>query len=173
MMPKPISAADPTPVRVVIVTLDRHLAAAVDRARRTLLDEMPGLKLDFHAAADWRDDPAAVERCRRDIERGDIILATMLFMEDHIQPVLPALTARRETCDALVGCLSAGEVVRLTRLGGFTMGGQQGRMVSLLKRLRGSSKKPASAGAEQMRMLRRLPKILRFIPGKAQDLLHG
>jgi magnesium chelatase subunit H len=170
MMPKPISAADPTPVRVVIVTLDRHLAAAVDRARRTLLDEMPGLKLDFHAAADWRDDPAAVERCRRDIERGDIILATMLFMEDHIQPVLPALTARRETCDALVGCLSAGEVVRLTRLGGFTMGGQQGRMVSLLKRLRGSSKKPASAGAEQMRMLRRLPKILRFIPGKAQDL---
>ena len=158
------------PIRVVIVTMDRHLAGAVERAQRALRDDLPGLRLDLHAAADWRDDPAALERCRRDIERGDIVIATMLFMEEHIQPVLPWLEARREQCDALAGCLSAGEVVKLTKLGDFTMGGQQGRIVSLLKRLRGSGKKPADAGASQMRMLRRLPKILRYIPGKAQDL---
>jgi magnesium chelatase subunit H len=158
------------PVRVVIVTMDRHLAGAADRAERALREDLPGLKLALHAASDWRDDPDALERCRRDIERGDIVIATMLFMEDHIKPVLPWLEARRHQCDAMAGCLSAGEVVKLTRLGDFTMGGQQGRIISLLKRLRGSGKKPADAGASQMRMLRRLPKILRFIPGKAQDL---
>ena len=56
-----------------------------------------------------------------DIARGDIVIATMLFLEDHIRAVLPALTARREQCDAMVCCLSAGEVVRLTRIGRFDM----------------------------------------------------
>src|SRR5262249_4962810 len=39
-----------------------------------------------------------------------------------------------------------------------------------LKRLRGGHKGGASAGAQQMRMLRRIPQILRFIPGPAQDV---
>ena len=38
----------------------------------------------------------------------------------------------------------------------------------MLKRLRGSKTK--SSGAGQMAMLRRLPKLLRFLPGAAQDL---
>ena len=175
MTPKRISDADVTmacdiPVRVVIVTMDRHLAGAAERAERMLREDIPGVRLNLHAASDWRDDPDALEHCRKDIERGDIVIATMLFMEEHIKPVLPWLEARRDQCDAMAGCLSAGEVVKLTKLGNFTMGGQQGRIVSLLKRLRGSGKKPAEAGASQMRMLRRLPKILRYIPGKAQDL---
>jgi magnesium chelatase subunit H len=43
--------------------------------------------------------------------------------------------------------------------------------LALLKRLRGNTKKTnATAGAQQMKMLRRLPKLLRFIPGTAQDV---
>ena len=42
--------------------------------------------------------------------------------------------------------------------------------MALLKRLRGSSKPSAGSGEKQMRMLRRIPKILKWIPGKAQDL---
>ena len=94
----------------------------------------------------------------------------MLFLEDHFQPLLPVLQARRERCDALICAMSAREVVRLTRMGGFKMDGSQGGALSLLKRLRGGEKKPATAGAQQMKMLRRLPKILRFIPGSAQDV---
>lgn len=170
-MPKPTSAADPTAVRLVVVTLDNHLAGAVDRARHALQRELPNLALCFHAAADWNDDPSALERCRADIDEGDIILATMLFMEDHIQAVLPALQARRDTCDAMIGCMSAGEIVRLTRLGRFTMDGSRGGPLALLKRLRGSNKRQSgSSGAQQMAMLRRLPRILRFIPGTAQDV---
>jgi magnesium chelatase subunit H len=172
-MPKPISAADRAPVRCVIVTLDNHLAGAVERARYALSRELPGLSLSFHAAAEWSDDPAALERCRADIAQGDIVVATMLFMEDHIQAVLPALQARRERCDAMVGCMSAGEVTRLTRLGRFNMSGAQGGPLALLKRLRGDRKDKkdgGSSGAQQMAMLRRLPRLLRFIPGTAQDV---
>ena len=44
--------------------------------------------------------------------------------------------------------------------------------MALLKRLRGKKTggPPTGAGAQQMKMLRRLPKILRFIPGTAQDV---
>jgi magnesium chelatase subunit H len=42
--------------------------------------------------------------------------------------------------------------------------------MALLKKLRGSNKPGGSSGAGQMNMLRRLPKILRFIPGPAQDV---
>ena len=37
--------------------------------------------------------------------------------------MLPALKARREHCDAMVCAMSAGEVVKLTRMGRFDMSG--------------------------------------------------
>ncbi len=170
-MQKRTSAGNTVPeIRVVIVTLDGHVASAFDRARQSLLADLPNLRLTLHAAAEWGQDEAAAQRCRDAIAKADIIVASMLFMEEHIQPVLPALTARRDNCDALLCCLSAGEVIRLTRLGGFRMDGPDSGALSLLKRLRGSKKKGASSGAGQMKMLRRLPKILKFIPGAAQDL---
>jgi len=172
MTQRPISAAEPCSVRVVIVTLDSHLAGAADRARRALEASIPGLRFTLHAAADWEHDPIALQRCKDDIAKGDIIIASMLFMEDHIQAVLPDLKARRDSCDAMVGCLAAGEIVKLTKLGSFSMDGQQGGAMALLKRLRGSSKKKNehASGEQQMAMLRRIPKILRFIPGPAQDV---
>ena len=162
-----------TPIRVVIVALDGHLAGTLDRARPGLRRDIPGLALSLHAAAEWAGDPQAVERCRADVATADIVINTMLVMEEHIQPILPALQARRDHCDAMVSCMSAGEVMRLTRMGGFSMDGKQGGPLALLKRLRGGSKKEgqeANAGSAQMSMLRRIPKLLRFIPGTAQDV---
>jgi magnesium chelatase subunit H len=169
-MPKRISAADATPIRVVIVTLDNHAAGVTERARATLAKELPGLTVSFHAAAEWDDDPAALARCRADITRGDIIVSTMMFMEDHVRAVMPDLLARRDHCDAMVGCLSAAEVVRLTRMGKFSMAGESLGALAWLKRLRGSRDSNGSNGHGQMKMLRQIPRLLRFIPGKAQDL---
>jgi magnesium chelatase subunit H len=168
MMQKATFHAETPSVRVVIVTLDNHLAGLVRRAEALLKPEIPGLAISLHAATDWGEDPAALAECLADIKSADIIVATMLFMEDHIQMVLPALEARREHCDAIIGAMSAGEIIRLTKLGPFTMDGSQKGPLAWLKKLRGS--KTSSSGAGQMAMLRRLPKILKYIPGKAQDL---
>ncbi|MBK1696331.1 magnesium chelatase subunit H [Rhodovibrio salinarum] len=171
-MPKRTSAHNSTPLRVVIVTLDTHLASATEQACRQLQQrELPGLELNLHAATEWNRDPDALERCREDIAQGDIVIASMLFMEDHIQAVLPDLQARRDTCDAMICAMSAGEVIKLTRIGQFDMSGEQSAPIKLLKRLKGS-KKPGSgsSGSKQMAMLRRVPKMLRYIPGTAQDV---
>ena len=182
MMQRPITAASgpagasaSAPVKVVLISLDGHMAGSVAAARRRLSGEIPGLEVVLHAATDWDREPASLAGCIRDVGQADIVFANMLFMENHIEAVLPALKARRDHCDAMVGAMSAGEVIKLTRLGGFEMATEAKGVMALLKRLRGSPKtggKPSSSGsgAKQMAMLRRLPKILRFIPGTAQDV---
>jgi magnesium chelatase subunit H len=168
-MPKPISAADASPVRVVVVTMDSHLGGAMTRAAESLLPDIGGLEVTMHAADEWSSNASALAACHRDIAQADIVLATMLFLDDHIQAVLPALTARRDQCDAMLCCLSAGDVVRLTRAGRFDMSKEARGALAMLKRLRGKSTSGSSARG-QMTMLRRLPKLLRFIPGTAQDM---
>ena len=97
-------------------------------------------------------------------------IATMLFLEDHIRAVLPALIARHENCDALLCGMSAGEVVKLTRLGKFRMSEEAVGAIGWLKRLRGKRSGAGASGQGQMKMLRQLPRLLRFVPGKAQDV---
>ena len=169
-MQKLTSPADATPMRVVLVTMDTHVASAIDRARVVLTKQIPGLSLRVHAASEFAADPVALQRCLDDIGQGDIIINTMLFMEDHFTPLLPILNARRTQCDAMLCALSAAEVTKLTRIGQFDMSAPANGAMALLKKLRGPKEKTASAGANQMKMLRRLPKILRFIPGTAQDV---
>lgn len=164
------SPASKIPVRVVIITLDNHLSGAVARAQEHFSRVYPGVTIGFHAAADWDEKPETLEAAQADIAAGHIILMTMLFLEDHIRAVLPQLTARRDACDAMVGLMSAGDVVKLTRMGDYRMDKPASGLLAMIKKMRGSSKPGATAGAKQMAMLRRLPKLLKFVPGTAQDV---
>ena len=183
-MPKPITAGkkpsvQSTRMSVVLLTMDSHLASAATHAGERLASDLPGLNLQTHSASSWRDSDKALAACLSAIAQADLVIVTMLFMEDHFLPVLDALQARREHCDAMVCIMSAPQVTQLTRMGKLVMGRESGGLMALLKKLRPSAKNketgqdtgaPASAGAKQMAMLRRLPKLLRFIPGTAQDL---
>ncbi|MBV9538829.1 MAG: magnesium chelatase subunit H, partial [Acidisphaera sp.] len=165
-----VSQHSATPIRVAIVTMDSHFGGAVAAAREALRRSLPGLHLALHAADEFASDPAALDACLADIAVADIVIAGMLFLEDHIRLVQPALAARREACDAMVCCLSAPEVMRLTKLGRFAMTGEARGIAALLKRLRGKNSGAGASGRGQMKMLRDLPKLLRFIPGTAQDV---
>ncbi|MEN9779173.1 MAG: magnesium chelatase, subunit [Pseudomonadota bacterium] len=159
-----------TPVRVTLVCMDTHLMSATARARLALVRQVPGLEFSMHAAAEFAGDAAAIARCRDDIAQADIVIVAMLFLEDHFLPVIDALRARRSQCDAMLCMVSASEVVKLTKLGAFDMDKPASGPLALLKRLRGNKDKPSTGGASQMKMLRRIPQFLRFIPGTAQDV---
>ena len=156
--------------RVVIITLDSHAAGPAMRAMEQLTCDYPGLDLQVHAAAEWGESPEAFEAAEEAVRHGDIIFDNLLFLEEHVARILPALQARRDHCDAMIGVIADAEVVRLTRMGTLDMTAPPSTMGKLMKRLRGSSKPSTESGAKKMAMLRRLPKILKFLPGKAQDL---
>ena len=160
-----------TPIRFVVVTMDSALAGSAKRANEMLRAEIPGLEVVVHAADEWGTDAEALAACHADIATGDIVMATMLFLDDHIRAVQAPLAARRDNCDAMVGLMSGGEIMRLTRMGKFAMDKEATGFIAMLKKLRGSgSKGGKSSGHGQMKMVRRLPKLLKFIPGTAQDM---
>ena len=173
MTQKRISVPDAeTPINVVLVTLDNHVNGAIARAEKRLTRDLPGIDFKSFAATEWDADSQSLIDCRAAIAEGDIVIVTMLFMEPHIKAISDALAARRDDCDAMVCCMSAPEVMQYTRMGRFTMDGEPSGPIAVLKRRRGAPKdgKPAASGERQLAMLRRLPRILRFIPGTAQDV---
>ena len=176
--------ANTATMRIVLVTMDSHLAGAAERANEWLGQHLPGAEFTVHAASDWGSNATKFAQCEAAIAQANIIIASMLFMEDHFKPLLPLLAARRDDCDAMVCIMSATEVMKLTKLGGFDMSATPGGLMGMLKKLRPKSvgKKDADGqeiksgaprgddGRKQMKMLQALPKLLRFIPGTAQDV---
>jgi len=161
-------------VRFVLVTLDAHLAGALAQVRSMLRRDLPGLQLQVHVAADWPSDAEALESCRSDLAAADFIVLTQLFQEEQVHAIADVVRARRESCDMVLGLLCAPELTALTRMGRFvpSSGGEASPWspLGLLRRLRGTRDDGESSGERQMAMLRRLPQLLKFVPGPAQDL---
>ena len=66
--------------------------------------------------------PGALDRAKDAIRHADIVIANMLFLEEHIAAILPDLQARRPHCDAMVGVIADTEIVNLTQMGDLDMG---------------------------------------------------
>lgn len=155
---------------VVIVTLDSHAAGPAARISPRLAADFPGLTVSVHASAEWAGDPAALAATKAALAEADMVIANLIFIEEHITAILPDLTAARDRADAFVGLIADKSIVSLTKMGDLDMSRPASGTMALLKKLKPTAKKSTNSGEKQMSMLRRLPKILRFIPGKAQDL---
>ena len=155
--------------RFVIVTLDAHAAGPAARIAPRLARDFPGIEVSVHAAAEWAENPAALAAAKAAVNSADFIVANLLFIEEHINAILPELQAARPRVDGFLGVIADPSIVKLTKMGDLDMSKPASGAMALLKKLK-PSKEKSGAGKDQMAMLRRLPKILRFIPGKAQDL---
>jgi len=158
-------------LKVLIVTMDTHLNSAVKKSIDSLKKLAPSISLKIYSATEYTNDARALERVKADIHQSDIIFVGMLFLEDQFNPIIEDLKIRRNHCDAMVCAISSAEVVKLTKMGKFDMNKPASGPMAFIKKLKGdTSKKDASSGERQMKMLKRVPKLLRFIPGTAQDL---
>ena len=107
--------------RVVIVTLDAHAAGPASRITAKLDRDFPGISVSVHAAAEWSENPSALTRAKLAVADADIIIANLLFIEEHITAILPDLEEARDRVDAFVGVIADPKIVRLTRMGDLDM----------------------------------------------------
>lgn len=161
-------------MRMTLITLDAHRAPAFDGVRRRIAEAFPGTIVELCVAAEWSDDDA-LERARVAVAASEIVVVTQLFVDDQIQAILPALKARADREATTICVMSSPEVMRCTRMGSFSMGGQGGPKspwspAMILKRLSGRKEGARMSGEDQLRQLKRIPQLLRFIPGTAQDV---
>ena len=154
---------------IVIITLDSHTAGPARRMMPRLTKDFPGLSVSIHAAAEWGENPEAFAEAQRAVHSGNIIVTTLLFLEEHVARILPDLQARRAECDAMLGVIADEQIVNLTRMGTVDLSRPASGVMAILKKLKPKTKR-RSSGESQMKILRRLPQILKFLPGKAQDL---
>ena len=160
----------PVPYNVVIVTMDSHSAGPAARIAPALSQAFPGITVSIHAAAEWAENPSSLAATKTAVANADMIIANMLFIEEHVNAILPDLTAARARVDAMVCLIADTQVTKLTKMGDLDMSKPASPLMALLKKLKPKKGTSASSGERQMSMLRRIPKILRFIPGKSQDL---
>jgi magnesium chelatase subunit H len=156
--------------RFVIITLDAHAAGPASRIAPRLTRDFPGIEVSVHAAAEWAENPAALARAKAAVADANIIVANLLFIDEHITAILPDLHRVRDQLDAFVGVIADPQIVKLTKMGDLDMSVPASGAMAFLKKMRGPKEASASSGQKQMALLRRLPKILRWIPGKAQDM---
>ncbi|MGA1634978.1 MAG: DUF3479 domain-containing protein, partial [Gemmobacter sp.] len=110
-----------SPYSVVVITLDAHAAGPAARIAPRLARDFPGLTLSIHAAAEWAENPASLARARAALASADLVVANLIFIEEHIRAILPDLQAARARADAFVGMIADGQIVGLTRMGGLDM----------------------------------------------------
>ena len=158
----PIIDVNPIAYRVVIVTLDSHSAGPCDRAASKLIKDFPGLSVEVYAAAEWGESPDALSRAKLAVASADIIIVNLLFLEEHVKAILPSLEERRIDCDAIGGVISDRAIVKLTRMGELDMSAPDSSAMKLLKKLRGTKRSSIESGERRMKMLRSLPKILKY-----------
>ncbi|MBS0123626.1 magnesium chelatase subunit H [Thetidibacter halocola] len=155
---------------IAIITLDAHAAGPVARASLRLAQDFPGLSVTVHAAATWAETPSALAEAKAAIARADMIVANLLFLEEHITPIIDDLRAARDKVDGMIGVIADAEIIKLTKLGKLDMSKPASGLMQILKKLRPKAASCKDKGEKRMAQLRRLPKLLKLIPGKAQDL---
>lgn len=157
-------------MRLVVLTMDNNH----DTALRQAVGEIQAaygieIILRLYDATDFNDE-GVWNRLDRDLERADFIFGCMLFKEEIVDPLLTRLQANTTPACFIT---STPSLIRSTRLGRFVMqpratDAPPGLLARWIKKLQ--PKKGRGSGAHQMAILRNLGKVMRHIPGKAQDI---
>ncbi|MFL0748116.1 MAG: magnesium chelatase subunit H, partial [Prochlorococcus sp.] len=116
-------------------------------------------------------DPNNYADFQADLASADVFVASLIFIEDLAQKVVDAVTPHRDRLKAVVVFPSMPEVMRLNKLGSFTMA-QLGQSNSAIASFMKKRKESSGAGFQDamLKLLNTLPNVLKYLPvDKAQD----
>ena len=111
------------------------------------------------------------EDFKRDVAEADVFIASLIFIEDLAQKVVDAVSPHRDRLKAAVVFPSMPEVMRLNKLGSFSMA-QLGQSKSAIAGFMKKRKEAGGAGFQDamLKLLNTLPTVLKYLPvEKAQD----
>ena len=159
-------------VKVVYVVLEPQYQSALSAAVRAINANNPQLAVEVsgYLIEELRDDEnyAAFQK---DLSEANIFIASLIFIEDLADKVVEAVTPYRDQLDAAVVFPSMPQVMRLNKLGSFSMA-QLGQSKSAIASFMKKRKEKSGAGFQDamLKLLRTLPTVLKYLPvEKAQD----
>ncbi|MEM7554758.1 MAG: magnesium chelatase subunit H [Cyanobacteria bacterium P01_A01_bin.84] len=159
-------------IKVVYVVLESQYQSALSQAVRTINSNSPDLAIEVsgYLIEELRDSEN-YQDFQKDMETANVFIASLIFIEDLAQKVVDAVTPHRDRLDVAVVFPSMPEVMRLNKMGTFSLAqlGQSKSAIAQFMRKR-KEKSGASFQDGMLKLLRTLPQVLKFLPmDKAQD----
>ena len=159
-------------LKVVYVVLEAQYQSALSGAVRSINQNNPHLAIEISGyLIEELRDPDNYEDFKRDIAEANIFIASLIFIEDLAEKVVAAVQPHRETLDVAVVFPSMPQVMRLNKMGSFSMAqlGQSKSAIANFMRKR-KEKSGSSFQDGMLKLLQTLPKVLKYLPiDKAQD----
>ena len=159
-------------MKAVYVVLEPQYQNALTQAATALNAANGDLGIDLcgYLIEELRD-PNNYEDFKRDVGEADVFIASLIFIEDLAQKVVDAVAPHRDRLKAAVVFPSMPEVMRLNKLGSFSMA-QLGQSKSAIAGFMKKRKEAGGAGFQDamLKLLNTLPTVLKYLPvEKAQD----
>ncbi len=159
-------------IKVVYVVLESQYQSALSQAVRVINKNHPNVAIEISGyLIEELRSPENYEEFKKDVESANIFIASLIFIEDLAQKVAAAVQPHRDRLDVAIVFPSMPEVMRLNKMGSFSMS-QLGQSKSAISQFMRKRKEKSGAGFEDamLKLLRTLPQVLKFLPmEKAQD----
>lgn len=159
-------------IKVVYVVLEPQYQSALSAAVRSINENNPNVAIEISGyLLEELRGAENYEDFKRDVAEANIFIASLIFIEDLAEKVVTAVEPVRDRLDAAIVFPSMPQVMRLNKLGTFSMAqlGQSKSAIAQFMRKR----KEQSGGSFQdamLKLLNTLPKVLKYLPmDKAQD----
>ncbi|KGG15223.1 MULTISPECIES: magnesium chelatase subunit H [unclassified Prochlorococcus] len=159
-------------MKIVYLVLEPQYQNSLTEAAKALNEQKGsvGIDLNGYLIEELRDE-SNFSDFKSDIAEADVFIGSLIFIEDLAQKVVEAVEPHRESLKAAVIFPSMPEVMRLNKLGSFSMA-QLGQSKSLIGDFMKKRKEAGGAGFQDsmLKLLNTLPSILKYLPvEKAQD----
>lgn len=159
-------------IKVVYVVLESQYQSALSQAVRSINQNHPHLAIEISGyLVEELRDPENYEDFKIEIAGANIFIASLIFIEDLADKVVAAVEPHRDRLDAAVVFPSMPQVMRLNKMGSFSMAqlGQSKSAIAQFMRKR-KEKSGSSFQDGMLKLLQTLPKVLKYLPmDKAQD----
>ncbi|MBW4603915.1 MAG: magnesium chelatase subunit H [Calothrix sp. FI2-JRJ7] len=159
-------------LKVVYVVLESQYQSALSQAVREINANNPNLAIEISGyLIEELRDPENYADFKRELETANIFIASLIFIEDLAQKVVEAVQPIRDKLDVAVVFPSMPEVMRLNKMGSFSLA-QLGQSKSAIAQFMRKRKEKSGAGFQDgmLKLLRTLPNVLKYLPmEKAQD----
>jgi len=159
-------------IKVVYVVLEPQYQSALSAAVRSINQTHPTLAVEISGyLIEELRDPENYQAFQQDIAEANVFIGSLIFLEDLAEKVVAAVEPHRDRLDVAVVFPSMPQVMRLNKMGSFSMAnlGQSQSAIAQFMRKR-KEQSGASFQDGMLKLLQTLPKVLKYLPiDKAQD----
>ncbi|CAB9509996.1 chelatase subunit ChlH, chloroplastic [Seminavis robusta] len=168
----PENPGDRPTMKIVYVVLESQYQSSMTAAVKRINAGSENMAVECvgYLLEELRNDDA-FDQFKKDVEDADVFIGSLIFVQELAEKVVEVVQPQRERMDAVLVFPSMPEVMRMNKIGSFTMK-NLGQSKSVVADFMKKKKQEDGSSFEEgmLKLLRTLPKVLKFLPSdKAAD----